>query len=290
MEDMRKWFKYYLDYSVKGFVRLSKDNDFKDHCRTMDYYDADEAYSSTQSFFKKYFFSYQLNRLQYYDNFLRLRLDKNWEVLSVASGRCANELYLNEDGYDIICSDLGLIASHADAKRLFPNFNFIQLDILKKPADKLFDALISLSLLYLFNEKGLELFFQNSAKSIRSKGHLIVDPGGCPDNTLSFLVDEIYLPLEVRLQQLYLLGVKKKVMGFVKKHQGYRTTDREIIKIAKKHGFELSAYRNYGFLTEFKRSLILKKIIESNPFIEDIFSKLGRMIPYIRMFDFQKIS
>lgn len=286
---MKKWFKYYLDFSIRGRKSLSIDNDFAQYCQAMGSYDADEAYSDKQAFFKKYFFDYHFGRLEDYDKFLRKCLDKNWDILSVASGRCANEMFLKENGYRITCSDLEIIKSHPELKEIFSEFEYLEINIIENPGPRRFDAIIALSLIFLFDEKNLNLFFKNAAASLKSNGHLIFDSSGSSDNLLSFLLHDIYLRFEVELLRLMIFLLKGKIHGFVKKHHGYRRTDREVIETARNNGFELVVRKNYGFLTEFKRSIIFNKIVSKNYFFERIFCVIGRNIPYTRIFDFKKI-
>lgn len=101
---MREWYKYSLDPSNKGRILLPIDHSFCDHEKAMGGYKSDAAYTSKSTFFNKYFFGYHGGRLEYYDNFLRKHLGKNLDTISIASGRCANELYLMEDDYRITCS------------------------------------------------------------------------------------------------------------------------------------------------------------------------------------------
>ena len=77
--------------------------------------------------------------------------------------------------------------------------------------------------------------------------------------------------------------------GFVVKHQGYRRTDREIIEYARQAGFKLVDQENYAFLTEFRRSYLLSRLIETSSVMEKMFNFLGKSIPYIRMFNFKKV-
>src|SRR3989338_2648986 len=187
---MRELYKYSLDPLSKGKTYLPIDHDFIDHEKAMGGYKADDAYNSKSAFFNKYFLGYHLGRLEYYDVFLRKHLKKDWNVLSIASGRCVNELFLIEDGYRITCSDLKVFDSYKETKKLFPKFKFVEHDILKAPAEKC-DAVICLSLIYLFNDDDLFTFFKNVSDSLKIGGHLILDSAGSSDNLLSYLIHNV---------------------------------------------------------------------------------------------------
>lgn len=207
---MPRWTKYSLDPSLQGKICLPIDRDAEAHAKTMGGYETNGAYQDKEALFKKYFFGFQSHRLEYYDAFLRRHLRKEGEILSLASGRCANELALIEEGYSITCSDI-------QSKELFPRFEFIQQDILAGPSQKRYN-------------------------------------------------------------------------GWVAKHHGYRRTDREIIEPARQCGLELRHQENYAFTTEFQRSLILDMLIASGSAVKRAFSAVGKAIPSIRMFKFEKVA
>jgi len=290
LKKMRKWYKYLLDKSRKGKLELSIDQDFKDHEKAMCGYKADDAYCSKESFFNKYFWNYHYGRLECYDNFMRRHLKKGEDVLSIASGRCANELFLIEDGYKITCSDLKVFDAYQETKKLFPQFEFVEHDILNTPLYSKYDTVICLSLIYLFNEEKLLAFFRNVSDSLKTGGHLILDFVGSPDNVLSFLLHDIYLKYEMKIARAAKFLLIGQLPGLVVKHHGYRRTDEEIISAARKSGFELLSQENYAFVTEFRRSYIFDKLVKQTSFIEKAFGIIGRNIPYIRMGHFLKLS
>ena len=266
------------------------DDDFEDHMAAMGGYDADEAYVSKKDFFGKYFFGYHMGRLQYYDEFIRKHLSREENVLSIGSGRCANELYLMEDGYNITCSDLRLIDCYSQTVDLFPKFSFIEFNILDESSEHKYDVIICLSLIYLFDDKRLLTFFKNVSDSLKPGGHLILDSAGAPDNILSYMINEVLLKYEIYVLRSIKMIIKRKKDAAIRKHHGYRRTDNEIIESASAAGLELVDRENYAFLTEFNRSILLKRLLASklNGLLEPIFIRIGRTIPYIRMFYLEK--
>lgn len=288
---MRKWYKYSLNAGVRGKIFSGLDEQYHEHAASMGGYDTDKAYNSKSDFFNKYFFGYHLGRLQHYDEFIRSRLNKDEHILSTASGRSANELYLMEHGgYNITCSDLDISDEmYRETIKLFPHYKFHKLNILGAPAPQTYDAVLNLSMIYLLDDDKLRTFFQHVSQSLRPGGKLILDSSGSTDNYLSYLIHECLLKYEI----IYLLRAKRlistaRLEGVVIKHHGFRRTDNEIIAAAGEFGLKLQDKNNYAFLVEFKRSYLLNKLIAASRPAEVIFTILGKYIPYVRMFCFYK--
>ena len=263
------------------------DQDFEDHKAAMGGYDADDAYKNKKEFFNKYFFGYHMGRLQHYDEFIRKHLRRGGNVLSIGSGRCANELYLMEDGYNITCSDLQLIDCHSETVALFPNLNFLEFNILHGPSEPehKYDTIICLSLIYLFDDKDLLIFFKNVSSSLKPGGHLILDSVGSPDNFLSYMVHEVLLKYEIYFLRIAKMIIKHKKDAVIRKHHGYRRTDNEIIEAALVAGLKLVDKEDYAFLTEFRRSVLFDRLFlrKHNLLLEPVFTRIGRTIPYVRI-------
>lgn len=279
-----------LNSSSIGKIYTPIDQTYHDHAKGMGGYNANDAYKSKSDFFNRYFFNYQLSRLEYYYIFLKKHLNKKKEILSVASGRCAIELYLMEEGYNIICSDLETLDAYRETKLLFPQFKHMKFDILSKPTYKKYDIIVSLSLIYLFDEKQLNRFFRNISDSLKTGCHLILDSAGSPDNFLSYIIHDIILKYETLLKRIIKLISTGKLHSFIIKDFGYRRTDKDIIKAARQYGLELTDQEDYAYLTEFRRSYLLDKGIKHNSTCRRVFSVIGKNIPYIRMFNFKKVD
>jgi hypothetical protein len=285
---MRRWHKYFIFEKDQQSISLSVDRAFEEHVHSMGGY-LPEGYGSREEFFNIYF-DKRHHRL--YDLFVRQHLTKEEAVLSLASGRCANELLLLSQGYNIVCSDLAPI-NLKETQSLFPEFRFQTLDILKTYSDRSFDAVLALGLIYLFDDKELGIFFENVGKSLKSGGHLILDSAGSPDNFASFLVHDVVLKYEtvllfnLRRMKRWLEGRGK--LTLVKKHHGFRRTDEEIVKKAADAGMILLDKCHYDHLTELRRSFFFSRFIKDTVF-EKLFIVLGRRMPYVRMFYFQKAS
>lgn len=287
---MRKWYKFSVDSTQSGTVFLTQDQDFIDHQNAMGGYQADEAYRDRKTYFEKYFFGYQYRRFEYYNDFLRKALNKRQNILSVASGRCTNELYLMQDGYRITCSDLDYFSAYQQAKKIFPDLQFKRLDCLRDPFPRGFEAVVVLSLIYLFNQDQFMTLLKKINAALPLGGTLVLDSAGSPDNPISHFINEGFLKFEMLLRREIKSLLKRRRYGLAIKDFGYRRSDADILQAAEQTGFRLIQKQEYAFLTEFRRSLILNSLIPPVPVVERLWSVLGKKIPYVRMFQFEKVN
>ena len=275
---MRKWYKYIVNYE-NNLRSLPKDKTFCEHKEWMGH-DSGRGYNSKEEFFRTHFYNGR-PQVRHYHDYLRQYLKKEEEVLSVGSGRCINELLLIEQGFNIVCSDLDQ-PHREETLRLFSNLRFINYDITSSPFSYKFDSIICLSIFYLFDRDQLFMAFKNINGSLRPGGKFILDPGGATDNLITYINDEIICKYEAYLLHM-IQKLRKRRCVVSKKHQGYRTTNKEMILIAKKAGFTLSNLESGDYLTEIgKRSMLLQR------FPERIINAIGRFSPYVRMFTFIK--
>jgi hypothetical protein len=286
---MRKWVKYFNERSLRGKVFRDKSSAPEDHSKDMGGYDTDVSYKNKDDFFSKWYVNLHYGRLPAYNQFIQTHVDKKDKILSLASGRCAGELYLLEQGYDIACSDLKELNIHSGVKKLFPQFRFFPLDILRPSLQEKYDAIAALSLIYAFDDNELKLFFENTSNSLNAGGCLIIDPSGSSDNRITAFMDEVFLKYETYLKRIILfsLGIPS---AFVAKHHGFRRTDQEIVDIAKDAGFELIVIEYSDFLMEFRRSRFLGELLERSDWVKKAISIIGKKTPYIRLFKFELIA
>lgn len=290
---MRKWFKYFRNPGTNKIAGKPKDKTFDEHSQAMGGYQPDDSYNSKEEFFNKHLKGLHAERFANYDKFLRKHLKKADKILSVASGRCVNELYLLNDGYkNITCSDLGIFPACSATKTLFPDFRFMTLNILDASAPQKYDGIIALSLIYLFGEQEFDAFLGNVADSLEEKGSFILDSAGAPDNFFSFIIHDIILKIEVYFTGFldFLRSSGKKKLGVTVQDFGFRRTDKDIIEASRKAGLELFDKEDYGFLNEFRRSKTFRRLVKPGSSIENMFAKIGRRIPYTRMFCFKKVK
>lgn len=283
---MQKWFKFSLDPQTRGFHRIAIEDDFKHYSTGGDYH-SDQFYVSQDAFLQHYL-PRNGGRHDIYDSFLKRHLQKNQMILSIASGRAANEACLSREGYSVTCSDVDVPPVYGDTHKLFPSLRYEALNILERPASKKFDAIFCLSLIYLFSDQELLKVMTHINESLNDEGCFVLDSSTSPDNLLTFFIHRILLPLEVSVRGLLEFSKCGKFPGLVMRHHGYLRSDREILKAATLTGFELVEKEDSCFLAEFRRSALLSKILRPGSRIEKIFESWGRFIPYVRMFYFKK--
>lgn len=287
---MKKWYKYLPNYDSRECADQPPDEGFEEHAKAMGGYGGDASYKSRKGFFDNYYFGFQYGRLECYDDFIRKNLKKYHSIFSLASGRCANELYLIQDGYKVVCSDLKIIDSYDRTKDLFPDFTFIAFDALRDDPVDTYDAVLILSLIYLFDEQQIHILFEKVNRILKKGGYLILDSAGPPDCGLVNFYHDIYLKYEMKFYVILKSVLHGRSYGMIKKHFGFRRTDSEILKSVLRSGFELIDRQNYYILSELRRSFIFNRLISNGSPLEKIFKPLCRKAPYIRMFCFRKTS
>ncbi len=234
---------------------------------------------------KEEFFAehYRLRYHKLYQPYLEKHIEPGEKGLSLASGLCINELLLREKGHDIVCSD---VKDYWDRGiyRIFPDFKFEKMDALQFSLPEPVNYVIALALLYLFDEENALKFFKNVADNLKPGGHLYMDPSGAEDNFFTFLLDDVLCPADAFLQLCL-----KKAMGrrasLVKSRHGYRYKNEEIIALAGRAGLKLADLYIDDHVTELKDRLLLFNRLPDN-----IAAVFGRLMPYVRLFNFVKKS
>jgi len=283
---MTKWKKILFDKSNK-ITKINKEKNFDEFSKgvEIDGYISNENYSSKNKFFNHYLHG----RYLIWNDFLKNNLNPKEKTLSIASGRGINELALIVENFNVTCSDLKIPPCYDDSKKLFGNFDYKELDILKNKISDNFENIFCLSALYIFSDSELRKAFNNMNETLKKNGTLIIDIGGAENNFVSYTLHNLYLVIEA--YSFYLLSkVFKKNTGVIFDNNfGYRRKNHEIIKMAEDNGFKLVKFEEYDYLTELQRSLLINKILKYFPFLKKIFILIGKSIPYIRFFKFKKI-
>lgn len=279
---MRKWFKY-LVVDESESISSSKNVTFQENAEEMQY-DSQVGFSSQEEFIKTYFFGHR--RYQAYDSILRSILRKDERALSIGSGRCINEILLAKDGYDITCSDLGVLSR---VKSFFPSLNFICYDMTQKAFFKTqFDVIFAFSSFYLFDRLQFREILNNLKNSLKERGRLIIDIGGSQDNFPAFLIDNLISQYEAYLKVLILKFFIKSRKKVIRRHHGFRYADKEFIKLVQGEGFRFLRVDRSDYLTELGRSYIVRRIGGLCGFFNNLFGIIGRASPYVRVFIFEK--
>jgi len=289
---MRVWFKAWLERphkeisnSLGKIIDAPKDQSFTDHATAIGGYDPTAAYQSKEDFFRTYF----TGRYVFWHEFLEKHLKATENILSIASGRCINESHFLLKGFQITCSDLEIIPSYEQAKNLFGSFRYLALDITQQRLHEKFDTIFALSLIYIFDENQFERFLKNSYLMLEDRGHLLVDSAGSNDGLISLIWD-YYLWWECRAIYFLMIILKRPCNLYLKRHYGFKRSDLDIIEAARSQGFIFCEQQDFDFETELNRSQIYSRLSKRIPFLKLLFRPIGRRIPYIRMFKFQKTN
>jgi hypothetical protein len=277
---VRRWTKYYVSDSRERHTR-------PDDYAQMDGYGAGPGYATRRDFFAVHLHSQE--RLVACEHYLADRISAEDRVLSVASGRCATELHLQEAiGCSIVCSEREVLPCLAATKALFPELEFRVIDVLGEPPPDKFDIVISLSLIYAFDDRQLSHFFGFVSKALEPGGKLILDFVGAPDNAATYIFHDLYLPVEAAVAAAALTLKHRQLFGVARQAHGYRRTCEDVNRIAQACGFVMSDYWEGAFTTDFERSLVLSRMSRASPAVNRALSKVGRVMPYVRIATFRQ--
>ena len=279
---MRAWYKYIFEQGKPEKIFLPMNLSYEYQSKAMGGYNASSHYVSKKIFWDAYFHGRYIS----WDSFLRTCLSKKDKILSVASGRAANELKLIENGFKLTCSDMEIPLFFKQSKNLFGTYPYIKFNVLTEKPNKKYDAIISIGLICLFNDEQLSIFFDNIENCLKAAGKLILESPG-KDNLAFFIFHNIYLRFENNFLYLY-RKLRRKRYRLIKSFHAYRRSDEEIINLANKYNFTLRSKRDYDFLTELERSFFISKLFLYFPNIKNLFSIFGRLMPYSRIFEFVK--
>lgn len=285
---MRRWIKYVpvpVGARWKGTI-----DSFDDHVQQMGGYEPDRiAYSSKELFFSTYLFNSERRRAC--RDYLLKAVRREDRVLSVGSGRCANELDLQESiGCKVVCSDLGEPECMEATRHLFPNLEFVALDItapLPQSMNGSFDVVISLSLIYALDDDQLEKLFAGVSSALSSDGRFILDLAGAPDNKASKFFHNMYIPFEARLVAFAKTVIRLRRHTVRSIEFGFRRTKEDVFELARRHSLIPTDYWEGLYHLDFMRSAIASRLIRLTAG-KLLFSWLGQRHPYLRLQAFVK--
>ena len=208
--------------------------------------------------------------------------------MSIGSGACVNECALINDGYNVTCSDLKQPPCYKDAVELFGPFHYLEFDALTVSIPVGYDIIFCLSMIYLFDTNKLNQFFSNVSAGLEIGGVFVLDGGGPEDSMFSSCWSDYFLRGET-----HLMSIRKSTQTWSRRKvekvfHGYRHTNTEVIAMAKRHGLELIGLEKFDYLTEFRRSSIIRWLTNRSAVTKSFLSYFGRINPYVRMFAFRK--
>lgn len=292
---MRRWYKPEIE-PHSHLSHRALDQSFAEHQRAMGGYKR-VGYESAERFFQTHLEASP--RHLCYQKFLAAHLPKDGRILSIAGGRAANEMRLVADGYRVVCSDLEPVWPD-ETRRLFPGYEFLKWDVLNDPLPpERFDAVMCLSLIYLFNDEQLGMFFGRVRELLRPDGVFVLDAAGSStESVLANMLHGVYLPCEAWLvcgirsvANLFRHGGSNGLMVVRRKHHGYRRSDEEIGAAASAQGFTVAAVEHMDFETELTRSYLYRHGVRHiQPVRHGLLLAVGRAMPYVRMFAFRRVA
>lgn len=288
---MRKWNKYFLHYESSKIIKENIAVTYEEHSSIAGGFGNDISYATKNDFFNKFYFSNY--KFMYYHTYLLKHLNKEHNILSLACGRCVCELKLIENNFKITCSDLGELSSLNMTLNIFPEFKFIQLNILdlNLQFNKKYDTILCLCVAYSFDKKQFDLFLKNASSLLELNGILILEPTGSPNNLFNRIVHDVILKYEHYFLRWRYFYRNRVWPGLTIEHHGYFRTDKEIIEAANQYGFVIEIIENFDYFSEFKRSRILRKVEKLIPKgFKKIIKKHIMLIPHFRMFKFRKVN
>tara|TARA_Y200000002_G_C22587997_1_gene623861 strand:- start:71 stop:925 length:855 start_codon:yes stop_codon:yes gene_type:complete len=281
---MRKWFKYSIEFKNLKKNTIRKHSLYQDFEKSMGGYTKNKFYKNKRVFIE----GFLRGRFNDYNDFLNNNLNKKKKIISIASGRCINELVLINKGFDIHCSDLGIPKSYNISKKIFQKFKFFKFNILKQHLNKRYQVALALGLIYVFSKEDLDKFFFNINKSIKIKGNLILDSSSSSNNFYTRIFDKYILKFETYFIS-FCLNLIGKTNVVVKRHHGYKFTNTELVRIAQQNGFKLVLKKEQDYLSELLRSNIINKIYMRIKIFKYFLILFGYPMPYLRIFKFIKV-
>ena len=291
---MIKWYQYVLKekFNLKSYfshfdTKLNYTNFKKKNwmVQLKKSFKANKNYETKEKFFKEYY-----NKDFYlYVKYIKKNLNKKKKILSIGSGRGVSELKLHELGYNITLSDLNYPEGLKTIKKKFKKVNFIKFNIFKNNIKKKYDIIICFNLIYAFDKKTLNKFFQKCRKILNQDGIILISPGSSTLNIYKIIYDKFYLVFETYV--LFILSFfKKKKYEILKFQHGYIYSDEEIINIAKINNIiHCKKIFRGDFISEFNRSIIISKLILKFKLFEKLFLLIGKKMPFVNIFYFKKI-
>jgi hypothetical protein len=281
-QQMRKWSKHNVIPSGQPVTALREGADYQ--FSLMGGYEPDDAYRSKAAFFARHLQSHP--RLVAYDRYLQRHMRREEKVFAVASGRCANELQLMETiGCDITCSDLKAPPCLAATQALFPSLKFVPIDVLRDDPPGVYDTMLSLGLIYAFDDRQLETFFAFVRQALNPSGRLLLDLAGSPDNLPSYMLHDIFLPAEAAFVAAYRTVRRLKPHRVDRVPHGYRRSLGDVVAAAERAGFRLVDTHDDGFDIDLRRGVLLNRLAATRPGL-GILTWIGRHMPYTRMTQF----
>jgi hypothetical protein len=219
-------------------------------------------------------------------------LQKERKTLSLGSGRCEHEIPFIKKRYDITCSDI-VMQPMKKTKQLYKDLQYRFFDILEPSFDIIYDDILITGLFYAFDDRRLIQASTNIYKLLKSHNSRFILIHRAKDSLFTRFIDNIVLPTEshifafVRNLIKHLLKKKDIItdVSVVKRHHGYRRSEREIIELVTSCGFSLSQVIHTAHENEIERSKILRTR-QIQKFLAFLSRTLFSFANYVTIFEF----
>lgn len=181
---------------------------------------------------------------------LRELLQPGRSVLSIGSGQGEHELPFFLEGYDITASDL-LEGPLDDARREFPGFETLALDILDPAVDRSWDDVLVTGLDYALDDAQMRRALENSRLLLNPGGRVILVARACSTPAIH-LIDSVLVPAWMGSRRLR-HALRRDGVRVVRVEHAYRRSRRELQTLAAESGFAVLGVRYAMFGMELDR-------------------------------------
>ncbi|MBD1162837.1 class I SAM-dependent methyltransferase [Pelagibacterales bacterium SAG-MED12] len=217
---MRNWYKYTLEDSNNK--KFSSVLEFTSYQIKEDFSDLDKLFEFDFFYkdFSKCIYSY-LSKILYGKN------------LSIGSGWGHLEYHLSKQ-FDITASDI-----NNEYIKYNKKIEYLITDVISEKfiIDNKYDNVFAPGIIYLFNEKELDIFFENIKKTLNDKGNFYLFFRS-NDSFFINLLDNYLLPFENFLKYLF-KNIKNKNLKIQRNHHGFRRNSLELEKVIDKSKFKI---------------------------------------------------
>ena len=261
---MRNWFKYTLEN--KEDKKFETVLEFTSHQIKRNYSDLDNLFKFAHfnKDFSQCIFDYLDTKLY-------------GKCLSIGSGWGHLEYHLSKK-FDVTASDI-----NKEYLKYNNKIKYIIIDIVsqKFEINDTYNNIFAPGIIYLFNEKELNIFFNNIRRILDDDGNFYLFFRSNDSLFINFL-DNYLLPFE-KFLKFFLLKLKKQNLKIQKNHHGFRRYKDEIEIVMKKNKLKIISRKKEMFEAEYNRSKILK------------ITGLGKLLslfklhPYITIYHLKKL-
>lgn len=216
-------------------------------------------------------------------------LDKKKSYLFLGSGVGEQEVPLHLKGYRVIASDVYVDALEK-TKKLFPSLPIAKVDAFHLPDRSWFKndgGYVDTGIMFYYPwHDALRIFNEVTLETQDNDVFIVCHRYN--DNTLTWLLDEVFLPIEALLKNTAMKILGKNVR-WVRKEHGFRRPEEDVVQMAEDMGLKLVSKHYVGYGWELNRLWIVQKF----PFIRRlaaVVDKKLKMLAAVCVFEFQQLG